>query len=194
MADFTRSEGATPVPASRRKPVIWGLGLTALLAVLVSLLLITRQPGSAAQAPVGLHIGDRAPNFTLADLQGRPVSLRQFLGRPVLLHFWAVDCTSCQAEQADYLRAVQHLGSKAPVILAEDAWGEPASYARPYVIKHHLPGVVLIDTSRAVFDGLYQGQGTPTAYYIDRQGIIRQTVIGPEVYGDILANMKTIGV
>src|SRR5579864_7305895 len=124
MANPTQPEGAAkaPAPISRRKPMIWGLGLAALLAVLASLLLVTRQQGSAAQAPVGLHIGDRAPDFTLADLQGRQVSLHQYLGRPVLLHFWAVDCTSCQAEQPDYLRAVQHLGAKAPIILAEDAW------------------------------------------------------------------------
>jgi len=182
-------------PSARRRPsLLWIAVLAVVLALLASLALITRHQGTAAGAPVGLHIGDRAPDFTLVDLRGRQVSLRQYLGHPVLLHFWAVDCTSCQAEQPDYLRAVQHLGTKAPVILAEDAWGESAGYARPYVLKNHLPGTVLIDTSRAVFDGLYQGQGTPTAYYIDSRGIIRQTVIGPETYGDILANMKTIGV
>jgi hypothetical protein len=109
------------------------------------------------------------------------------------LHFWAVDCTTCQGEQADYLRAIKHLGAKAPVILAEDAWGETADYAEPYVVKNHIPDTVLIDTSRKVFYGLYQGQGTPTAYYIDTHGIIRRTVIGPEQYGEILTNMKTIG-
>lgn len=180
-------------PLSRGRRLIWSGALVAVVAILASLLLLTHRPGDASGAPVGLLVGDRAPDFTLADLQGKPVSLHQFLGRPVLLHFWAVDCTSCQAEQAGYLRAIHHLGSRAPVILAEDAWGEPASYARPYVLKHHLPGIVLIDTSRAVFDGLYQGQGTPTAYYIDPHGIIRQTVIGPEPYAGILANMKTIG-
>ena len=179
---------------SRRDAVIWGVALVALLAVLGSLLFAVRHESSAQGAPVGLRIGDKAPDFTLKNLQGVSVSLHQFLGRPVLLHFWAVDCTSCQAEQADYLRAIKHLGARAPVILAEDAWGEPADYTRPYVRKNHIPGTVLIDTSRSVFDGLYQGQGTPTAYYIDARGIIRQTAIGPEQYGAILANMKTIGV
>jgi len=187
-----RGPGARLV--SRRNAVIWGVTLLALLAVLGSLLFATRHESVAHGAPVGLRVGDRAPDFTLKSLQGAPVSLHQFLGRPVLLHFWAVDCTSCQAEQADYLRAIKHLGARAPVILAEDAWGEPADYARPYVREHHIPGTVLIDTSRAVFDGLYQGQGTPTAYYIDAQGIIRQTAVGPEQYGIILANMKKIGV
>ena len=177
----------------RRTILVWGIALIALLAVLVSLLFAARPRGSAQGAPVGLQVGDRAPDFTLKSLQGAAISLHQFLGRPVLLHFWAVDCTTCQGEQADYLRAIKHLGAKAPVILAEDAWGETADYAKPYVRKNHIPGTVLIDTSRTVFYGLYQGQGTPTAYYIDARGIIRRTVIGPEQYGEILSNMKTIG-
>jgi peroxiredoxin len=179
---------------SRRILVIWGAALLFLLIVLTSLLFVMRPRHSAQEAPVGLHVGDRAPDFTLKSLQGADVSLHQFLGRPVLLHFWAVDCPTCQGEQADYLRAIKQLGTRAPVILAEDAWGETASYAQPYVSKNHIPGTVLIDTSRKVFYGLYQGQGTPTAYYIDARGIIRRTVIGPEQYGDILTNMKTIGV
>ena len=178
----------------RRIVTIWSIALVGLLVVLASLLFVTHPRGSAQGAPVGLQVGDRAPDFTLKSLQGALVSLHQFLGRPVLLHFWAVDCTTCQGEQADYLRAITQLGAKAPVILAEDAWGETAAYAEPYVLKNHIPGTVLIDTSRNVFYGLYQGQGTPTAYYIDARGIIRRTVIGPEQYGDILANMKAIGV
>jgi peroxiredoxin len=178
---------------SRRIVLIWGIALVALLTVVVSLFFVERPRSSAQGAPVGLLVGDRAPDFTLKSLQGTEVSLHQFVGRPVLLHFWAVDCPTCQGEQADYLRAIKQLGAKAPVILAEDAWGETADYAKPYVSKNHIPGTVLIDTSRTVFYGLYQGQGTPTAYYIDARGIIRRTVIGPEQYGEILANMKMIG-
>jgi thiol-disulfide isomerase/thioredoxin len=119
--------------------------------------------------------------------------LRAYAGRPVLIHFWAVDCPTCQAEQADYLRAVHDLGSKAPAILAVDAWGETAGYIGPYVKKHALPGVVLVDPSHTVFSDLYQSVGTPTSIYIDSRGVIRQMVTGQESYGQIVANAKLIG-
>jgi peroxiredoxin len=170
--------------------------------VLLSLLLATHSSsprtgnvagGSVASLPVGPNIGERAPDFTLSDLHGKPVSLHSFLGRPVLLHFWAVDCPSCRAEQASYLQAIHNLGAKAPAILAIDAWGESASYVAPYVREAGLPGTVLIDPPHSVFDSLYQGQGTPTSFYIDVQGVIRQVVIGPQAFKDIIANARLIG-
>jgi peroxiredoxin len=182
--------------------LIWIGTAAVVVVVLLSLLLATHSgspgTGSAAGAsvaglPVGPDIGERAPDFTLADLQGRPVSLHSFLGHPVLLHFWAVDCPTCRAEQPEYLRAIHTLGAKAPAILAVDAWGEPASYVAPYVRQAGLPGTVLIDPPHSVFDGLYQGQGTPTSFYIDARGVIRQRVIGPQSYSDILANAQLIG-
>src|SRR5260370_38668586 len=149
-ADSRPGSGSRGQAARRWRRLIWAGTVVVLVAVLGSLVFATHQ-ASTQGAPVGLQVGDRAPNFTLRDLQGKQVSLHSFLGRPVLLHFWAVDCTSCQAEQPDYLRAIKALGAKAPVILAEDAWGEPADYVAPYVRKEHIPGTVLIDTSRAIY-------------------------------------------
>jgi peroxiredoxin len=191
-----------------RARLTWTLAVVAVAATLAALALATRStvngnatasaPGSLsasslAALPVGPAVGDRAPDFTLPDLGGKQVSLRQFIGQPVLLHFWAVDCTTCQAEQSDYLKAIHQLGAKAPKILAVDAWGESSEYVAPYVARNHIPGSVLIDPPHSVFDGLYQGQGTPTTVYINRQGVIRQLVIGQETYGQILANAKLIG-
>jgi peroxiredoxin len=36
---------------------------------------------------MALHIGDRAPHFTLPDTAGGSLSLSQFAGRPVVLVF-----------------------------------------------------------------------------------------------------------
>ncbi len=179
-------------------------GVLALVIAVIGALLLTARSqtstassGGAARAaanlPVGITVGDRAPDFTLKNLDGHPVRLSSFRGHPVLLHFWAVDCTTCQGEQPAYLKAMQTLGSKAPAIVAVDAWGESASYVLPYVKKNHIPGAVLVDPAQKVFYGPYQGQGTPTSFYIDANGIIRKSVIGPQTYGEFLANARLIG-
>jgi hypothetical protein len=77
--------------------------------------------------------------------------------------------------------------------VAVDAWGESASYVQPYVQKHGIPGTVLVDPAQKVFYGPYQGQGTPTSFYIDAHGVIRKSVIGPQSYNDFLANAKLVG-
>ena len=44
----------------------------------------------------GLSAGERAPDFTVADLEGRPVSRADFLGLPLLLVFGSPHCTPCR--------------------------------------------------------------------------------------------------
>jgi peroxiredoxin len=208
----TGGEGAQPgrlaAGPSARKPRRWrrlapGAVLALVIVVAGALLLTARSQPSAASSrgaaqvaanlPVGIAVGDRAPDFTLKNLDGKPVRLSSFRGHPVLLHFWAVACTTCQGEQPAYLKAMKTLGSTAPAIVAVDAWGESASYVRPYVEKNHIPGAVLVDPAQKVFYGPYQGQGTPTSFYIDASGVIRKSVIGPQSYSEFLANVRLIG-
>jgi len=42
--------------------------------------------GKQESSPI---IGQPAPDFTLQDLEGNPVSLSDFKGKPVILNFWA---------------------------------------------------------------------------------------------------------
>jgi len=204
LAAARRGEAQRRKRLSRR--LMWSGTALVLLAVALSLALDQHSTAhapagsgkstTAGAIPVGPHEGQRAPNFTLPDLQGKSVSLYAFAGKPVLIHFWAVACPTCQAEQAeqaDYLRAMRDLGTKAPTILAVDAWGETASYIRPYVQKHGIPGIVLVDLSHGVFSNVYQSIGTPTAVYIDSRGVIRRMVTGQESYAEIVANAKLIG-
>src|SRR5436305_10810207 len=44
---------------------------------------ITNTPQTSAGHPVGLQVGNTAPNFTLAALDGKKVSLSDYRGKPV---------------------------------------------------------------------------------------------------------------
>jgi peroxiredoxin len=45
-----------------------------------------------------LKIGDPAPDFSGIDLNGQPVSLAAYKGKPVILRFWSTECKFCRAD------------------------------------------------------------------------------------------------
>lgn len=71
------------------------IAVTMLQALLLGFLLAATPPSNdeLEERLWDLHIvpldAESAPAFTLASLAGKPVSLSDFRGRPVLLYFWA---------------------------------------------------------------------------------------------------------
>jgi len=65
---------------------------TAMVAVLMSTLLLGLGSVASPAAAAGPGVGDRAPDFTLPATTGAPISLGQFRGkRVVLLEFYGAD-------------------------------------------------------------------------------------------------------
>ncbi|GAI45264.1 unnamed protein product, partial [marine sediment metagenome] len=69
--------------------------------------------GGVATIP---QIGDKAPDFTLKNIDGESVSLSDFRGKPVLLVFTSVYCVEC-TEQMPYIEAAfERSGGKLAVL------------------------------------------------------------------------------
>jgi peroxiredoxin len=45
-----------------------------------------------------LKIGDRAPAFSVVDLQGQAIASESWQGSPVILRFWDTECKYCRAD------------------------------------------------------------------------------------------------
>jgi peroxiredoxin len=79
----------------------------------------------APKIPFPLHIrGERAPDFSLPDLQGRTVALNSFRGKPVLVTFWGTWCHLCIAEADLFDKLQRELGDRL-TILALDVGDDP---------------------------------------------------------------------
>ena len=51
-----------------------------------------------------------APDFTVYDADGNQVKLHDFIGKPIVLNFWASWCGPCQMEMPDFHEKYLELG------------------------------------------------------------------------------------
>jgi peroxiredoxin len=118
-----------------------------------------------------------ALDFTLPDLEGRPVRLREFRGKLVLLNFWATWCTPCLHEMPSMERLYQTFKQTMFVLLAVSTDRQGAQAAGPFVQNLKLTFPVLLDSVAEVSQH-YGVRGLPTSYLIDPDGRIIGAAIG----------------
>jgi peroxiredoxin len=156
------------------------LGILVLVFVLAALvLLFSQRSGQRSRLP---QTGDPAPEFQLTTLDGRNVSLSGLRGKVVMVHFWATWCPPCVEELPTLdLLARSIAGSGFEVLAISVDEGGPDA-VREFMTKNKLSLPVLLDQDKAVA-GRYGTFKFPETYIVDRQGIIRNKIIGAVDWG-----------
>jgi peroxiredoxin Q/BCP len=96
-----------------------------------------------------LAVGDRAPLFSLPSGDGETVSLKDYLGRNVILYFYPKDNTSgCTRQACDFRDASKHLKTTGAVVLGISP-DSPASHEK-FATKFELPFPLLADVDHKV--------------------------------------------
>ncbi|MDE2810478.1 MAG: TlpA disulfide reductase family protein [Gemmatimonadota bacterium] len=119
-----------------------------------------------------LQPGQPAPDFTLHDLDGQPVSLSQFKGKVILLDFWASWCGPCIGDLPD-LRRIKEKTADWPVVFLNLSIDTDDAAWREAVDKYKIKGVhVRADGLGSDVAKSYQVAGIPSYYLVDSQGLI----------------------
>lgn len=133
----------------------------------------------AALALAGIQegfAGAAARDFTLRDIDGKRVRLRDFRGKTVLLDFWATWCPACvRALPALEKECEAHSGSM--VLLAVD--DEPKKTIRKFLEDHHYRFTALVDRKRKLFRQ-FAVRYLPTTLVIGPDGVIVRREVGWE--------------
>jgi cytochrome c biogenesis protein CcmG/thiol:disulfide interchange protein DsbE len=150
-------------------------GVAVVVAVIVVLLMfgLGRDP-SVIASPL---VGRMAPNFTLPQLDGPPVTLAKLRGQIVVINFWASWCTECQAEQAALDQTWQQFQNSGVVVIGvnfEDSTGAARGYLRAQGVTY--PVVEDAGSKTALAYGL---RGVPETFVVNRSGRIVSHAIGP---------------
>lgn len=122
-------------------------------------------------------VGKPAPDFDTLDLDGKIWSLSKLKGKVVFINFWATWCSPCREE----MPSMQRLYTKLPkdkfeMIALFNNDKKPA--VRNFVSQLGLTFPILSDEHN--FAGTKYGlTGLPETFIVDKQGVIREKIIGP---------------
>lgn len=145
---------------------------------------------TAATLPPAPAIGHPAPAFTLPTLAGDSVALADLRGQPVVLNFWASWCGPCRAEMPELQRLHDRLGEAGVTVLGVNQ-GESPETAAAFLQALGLNFPVALDQRTGVSQQ-YLVNSLPTTFFIDRNGVIRSTFIGPMSDAVLAQNLRSI--
>ena len=136
------------------------------------------------------RVGSKAPDFVWVQPSGETMRLTALRGKPVVLNFWATWCKPCLAEMP---RLEQAARDNPGIAFYEIDLDEDGSRVRGFFdsleISHLVP---LIDVGSAVARAYGLGQGVPTTFFIDKDGIVRAASLGEMDTATIAKDLSTV--
>ena len=146
----------------------------ALAALLFALGLAACDSGAPA---VQLKIGQPAPGFQTFAVDGAPVHFPgAFLGKPLVIRFWADWCRYCEGEMTAIESVYQrHRGQGLQVLAINSGQDKPTVAA--FIKKIGVSYPALLDEQSKIARS-YGVVALPTTYFVDARGIVRGKIVG----------------
>jgi peroxiredoxin Q/BCP len=125
-----------------------------------------------------LSPGDPAPDFTLADADGKDVSLSDFRGRKVIVYFYPAAMTpGCTTQACDFRDSLDSLAAAGFAVLGISP-DKPEKLAK-FRDRDAVTFPLLADPSRATLEA-YGAWGEKTMYGKKVTGVLRSTFVVDE--------------
>lgn len=140
---------------------------------------------------MSLRIGDKAPDFTANDQDGKPVRLSELKGKKVVLYFYPKDMTpGCTAEACNLRDNYTLLIKQGYEVLGISTDSEKSH--QKFIAKENLPFRLLSDTDKRVHD-LYGTWVEKSMYGRKYMGTARNTFIidGNGIIEEIIEKVDT---
>lgn len=113
----------------------------------------------------------KAPDFTVYDTDGNEVHLADYIGKPIVLNFWASWCGPCQSEMPDFHEKYLELGDDVHFLMINmtDGARETVESASAFIAKNVYAFPVFYDT-KSDAASIYGAYSLPTTFFINADG------------------------
>lgn len=126
---------------------------------------------TTGEEPVGTDVGERAPDFTLTDIDGNSFSLSELRGRPVVLYFSASWCLPCAPETQELAKRKARYSALEIVWISVDPKSDSPETLRAHRRRYGRDDFIYaLDTAGVT--QLYRVVSLGDLYLVDAQGRI----------------------
>jgi peroxiredoxin len=136
-------------------------------------------------------IGKPPPDFSLMDLSGKQIHLSDFIGKPIMINFWAAWCGPCVAEMP-YFQELYNTYRDEFVLIAINSH-DTERVINDFVNDHGLNFMIVMDPGGHILDR-YQITAYPTTFFITAEGIIQDIKVGSMKRAELIEYIRGIGV
>ena len=122
--------------------------------------------------------GFLAPDFELITPTGETIKLSDLRGQAVLVNLWATWCPPCREEMQTIEKVYQEYKERGFTVLAVNmTYQDDPLAVMPFVNDRGLTFPILLDETGEMANA-YQLRSLPSSYFVRRDGIINEVVIG----------------
>jgi cytochrome c biogenesis protein CcmG/thiol:disulfide interchange protein DsbE len=122
----------------------------------------------AFNAQANNNTNDKAQNWTLKTQTGKNISLADYQGKPVILHFWATWCPYCKKLQPKLVELKEKYKRSGIEIVAISFNEDEGVNPQDSITQRGYEFITAVEGEKVA--KLYGVKGTPTTFFINRSG------------------------
>jgi thiol-disulfide isomerase/thioredoxin len=144
------------------------------------------QPRDKASLPTDIKAGQQLPTFSITTLDGTTRSIEDFIGKPLMVNFWGIDCPPCKAELPEIVKYYNKYNPQGLEIVSLNVDSTPEEQLE-FMKTQPMPWITASDK-----EGLFKKwgyRGIPTTIFVDAKGVVLEVHLGG-MNMDYLEGMK----
>jgi len=135
-------------------------------------------PLAACGQDLGIDVGASAPIVSMKALDGKDVSLGNYIGKtPVLMEFWATWCPNCRELMPTLLDAEKKYGKRVKFMMIAVAINQSPEKVKKWLAAHPMPHDTFYDHEGKVA-GAFDAPATSYVVVLDKSGKVVYTGLG----------------
>lgn len=167
----------------KKSNIYFLLGIGSILAIMLVFLYGVYFASNPREIPSS-QIGQKAFDLQTNTFDGQPISLKQFLGKPIVLNFWASWCTTCWKE-AHILESAHQKYTPQGAVFIGIAINDEREASLKFIRKYNKTYILAPDDKTGNISLDYGVTAVPETFLIDKEGNIENKILGA-IHDDII--------